>query len=148
MDDRLGVNVDVNPGGRQTKKPMRFNNFQAFVHQSGGVDGDPPPHLPDGMLQRLLGCQAVKSLARSVKKWTAGRRQDDAADFPLQPGAQTLVNRRVFAVNRQDLDGALAGGARYQLSRHHQHFLRSQPNPLAGQDRLVGGRQARHAMRR
>ena len=93
MNDGLGVNVDVNLGRRQTKKPMRLNNFQAFVHQSGGVDGNPAPHLPDGVLQGLLGGQAVKSLPWSLKKWPSGPRQDDTADFPRQPGAQTLVDR-------------------------------------------------------
>ena len=40
--------------GRHVKESARLDDLKPFVHQGGRVDGDAPPHLPGGMIQRLL----------------------------------------------------------------------------------------------
>src|SRR5439155_23646920 len=77
----------------------------------------------------------------------AGSRQDDAANLPGQATSQTLVNRRVFAVNRQDLDASLASGARNQFTRYNQHLFRGEAHLFAGPDRLVRRLEPRDTMR-
>ena len=63
MDNRFRVDDDVNLSGFDSKEPVGFDNFQPLIDQRCGVDGDSSAHPPDGMLQRLFGCDRVKVAA-------------------------------------------------------------------------------------
>ena len=53
MNNALGMNHDVDVVIIYAKQIVRFNHFQAFVHQGCGINGDFPAHGPVGMLERV-----------------------------------------------------------------------------------------------
>ena len=61
---------------RDSKQMMGFNQLEGFVGH-GTVDGDSRPHVPDGMVQSLLGCHFTKIRKRGVaERATGGGEQD------------------------------------------------------------------------
>ena len=53
VDDRLGMNDDVDLVGAHVEEPAGFNDLEALVHHGGGVDGDAVAHFPVGMSESL-----------------------------------------------------------------------------------------------
>ena len=46
---------------------MGFNQLEGLVGHGGTVDRDARPHVPDGMVQSLLGCH-VTQIRRGVSR--------------------------------------------------------------------------------
>src|SRR5579872_4614940 len=110
---------------------MGLNDFQTLVHQRRGVNGDTPAHSPYWMLQSLFRADRIELAAGSLQEGSAGSRQYDAFDLFGLPRAQALVNGAVLAVNGEDLNSLLGGGAHHQLTCRHQGFLIRQAYVLA-----------------
>jgi hypothetical protein len=81
VDDGLGMNDDVDLIGTQVEEPARFDDFEAFVHQGGGIDGDAVAHFPVGMGESLLDGDVSELRERRFAEGATGSGEDDAADF-------------------------------------------------------------------
>ncbi len=127
------------------EEPVRFDDFEAFVHQGGGIDGDALAHLPIWMRQGLFWCDARKFRERQFAKRATRGGEDQAADFGGFPAAQALVNGVVFAVDRQQRDFAALYGGHDHFAGGDQNFFVGQRDVFAELDRFVGGGQADHA---
>ena len=58
MDDTLRVDDYLDLVEGHSKQPACLDDFQALVHQGGGIDGHLGPHVPIGMLQSGLPAHA------------------------------------------------------------------------------------------
>ena len=58
--------------GRAVEQPVRFNQFQTFVHHGSGIDRDFPAHTPIRMFYGLSGRDVFESGQISIKKRAAG----------------------------------------------------------------------------
>ena len=102
VDDRFGVDDDLDLLGRQAEQPAGLDHLQGLVHQRGGIDGDLRPHAPGRVAQGLLdgdvrparpGCVPRKGppLAVSTMRSTVAGR---AALDRLEDGAVLAVDRQ------------------------------------------------------
>ena len=125
------MNDDLDLIGAHTEQPVRLDDFEALVHQSGGIDRDLAPHAPCRMHQRILRRDARQLGRRTSAERSSRRGQDEPSD--LRPGApvQALVDRVVLAVDRQNGDATAAGGLGDDAASHHEHFLVRKRDGLA-----------------
>ena len=65
-----------------------------------------------GCLRACSGVMLANSVERQLAEGPAGGRQPDGLDLGVRADAQALVDGVVLAVDGQDGDVALAGGAR------------------------------------
>ena len=130
MDDHLDLLA------RGTEKPMRFDDFETLVHHRRRIDRDLAPHAPAWMGTGLIGRHADQLTHRRGAEGTARSSQQDPAYAALFGHArvasrQTLEDRVVLAVDRQQ------GCAAFPHSRHehpageHQRLLVGEQNALA-----------------
>ncbi len=81
MDDRLGVNHDVDLVEWHGKEMMRFDQLQPLVDQRRRVHGDLPAHVPGGVLHRLLDGDMRQLFGGGCPKWPARCSNDDPANL-------------------------------------------------------------------
>lgn len=55
VDDALGVDNDIDLIDRDAEQPLGFDDFQPFVHEAGGIDGDFAAHPPSGVGEDIFG---------------------------------------------------------------------------------------------
>ncbi len=130
MNDGLGMNQYLNTIKGEREKPMGLDDLQSLVHKRCRVYGYFLSHLPDGVLESLLGRYLSQLCLCIVIKGTSGGSEQEpvrSARFPLQ----TLPDGAVFAIDRQNLSVVHAGFTDYDLAGHHQHFFAGQGNCLA-----------------
>src|ERR1051325_6086119 len=87
----------------ESKQPMSFDNFETFVHEGRGVDGNLRAHVPGRMRHRFGNGREFhfRLVLRAIRS-TRGSENDSPYFFaPYTP--QTLVQRVVLRVNRQQL---------------------------------------------
>ena len=102
VHDRLRVHDDVDLVGPQAEQPVGLDDLQAFVHQRRRINRDLAAHAPRRMLQRVGG-RHIRQLRESAPaKRSARRRQHDPLHLGRATAVQTLVDRVVLAVDRQD----------------------------------------------
>src|SRR5208337_55763 len=140
------MNKDVDLLRRETKQPVRLDDFQALIHHRGRVDSDAPTHFPDGMLQGLFGGYAIKMLPRRFQKRATGSSQYETADFRMASRPKTLMDGAMFAIHRQDLGSPLPRHSCDQLTRRDKNLLVRQPDSFSSLDRLIGRNQPRRPM--
>src|SRR6266700_642603 len=97
------------------EEPMRFDNFETFVHHGCGVDGDAIAHAPVGMRKSLFGSNTRELRQRSLAKRPAGSGENKAAHFAVRTAAQALMQRVVLAVYGKKLAPCFFGGGHYQF---------------------------------
>src|ERR1043166_1139779 len=77
----------------ESKQPMGFDNFETFVHEGRGVDGDLRAHVPGRMPHRFgNGREFHFRLVLRAKRTTRGS-ENDSTYFFAPFTAQTLVQR-------------------------------------------------------
>src|ERR1700722_11900689 len=147
MDCRLRMDDDIDFVEAHAEEPAGFNHFETLVHQCGRVDCDSVAHFPVGMGESLLGGYAAKFRNRSFSKWAAGSGKHKPLYFAILAGSQTLVDRVVLAVNREE---------GYFISLHCGHDLSpshlkdlfiGESDLLAAFDCFVCGRQTHYPHR-
>src|SRR5579864_1949474 len=139
------MNDDLYLFRRHTKEAASLYDFEPFIHQGGGVNGDTLPHLPGGVIQGLLHRNRGKLRVRCVQEWPAGSGEPDGLDLLHTPAAQALVHRIVLAIygkQRLVVPPRLRGE---QLAGGHHTFLVGQADSFSGFYCFVGGFQAGHA---
>src|SRR5437899_2630461 len=102
MHDRFRMDNDLNLGRREVEQPAGFDQLEAFVEESGGIDGDLVPHPPGWMVERLGGGCALDLLAREGAERSAAGGEDDALDLVVPAGVETLEDGGVLGIDRQD----------------------------------------------
>ncbi len=127
----------VEPDG---KKVMRLNEFEALIHHRCRIDADLGAHRPVRVRDRLRGGDACHIGGTHRAEWAAAGGQDDPAHLIDPSARQTLKDRIMLAVDRQDRGARGAGNRRHQFARRHQRFL-------IGQRNVVSGRQGGHCWR-
>src|SRR5689334_17552000 len=146
MNDRFGVDHDVDLLRGKTKKPASLDDFKALVHQRGGIYGDPAAHLPYRMLQRKFGSNGLQVPSRCLEEGSARPGQDQPSNFPMFARPQALVDRAVFAVDGKHLHAAFTRDAGNQFASHYHYLLVGQPYRLPRTDSLIYGHKTGGAM--
>ena len=116
---------------RLVEEPARLDHLEALVHHRRGVDGDLGSHPPGWMPERDLRGRAGHLGGRGRAERTAGGGQPDAADG-IPPVGETLVNRGMLAVHRNQPGAGRGRGAGHHRPGGHQRFLVGEADDLAG----------------
>ena len=103
MDDGLRVHGHVDAFRRHVEQAGRLDDFEALVHQCGGVDGDNRPHVPRRMMQRLLGSDVLHVGTFPAAERSAGGGDHKLGDFGVGSGAQGLPDGGMLGIDRVDL---------------------------------------------
>jgi len=142
MDDRLGVDDDIDLLRGNVEKPTRFDNFEALVHQSGRIHSNALSHLPCRMLQRLFRSERRKLLFGCLSKRPTRCGQNQPPYFAALSGTQTLIDGAVLAVDRYDPGTALRRCLPEQFTSENHRFFIRQRYCLARGNRAVRWRQS------
>ena len=131
MNRGLRMDHDVDLLRAHAEEPASFDNFEAFVHHSGGIDSDAISHAPVGMGKSLLGGDVCQRRQRRLSKRTARRRQDQPPHFPVCSAPQTLMHGVVFAIHGQEFAPGFSGRGHHKLARRDQDLFVRQRNRLS-----------------
>src|SRR5262245_31744145 len=96
MDDRLGMDQDLDLLRGQVEEPARFDDLEPLVHQCGGVYRDLRAHFPRRMLEGLVHAHPCQLLLWHRPEWSAGRREQDAVDIGSIVPLEALEDRAVL----------------------------------------------------
>jgi len=132
MDYGLRVHGHSNVLRRAREEPAGLYHLEALVHHRRGVDGHLGAHVPVGMAQGVGRGLCLQLVDGAGAEWTAGGREDNAADGLGSLPLQTLEDGRVLAVDGQQLGAMLAAEARNQLTGGHQCLLVGQCDAFSG----------------
>ena len=130
------MNHDVDAGTGDVEEVARFDQFQALVHQGRRIDTDLRAHVPGWMCGRLGRRRRLQGGGIAVEERTARSGQHEAADLLRASRPQRLVDRGVFAVDRQD--GRARGGRETP-----QHGPGRDHRLLVGERQVGAGRKRR-----
>src|SRR2546430_1877997 len=122
MYDALWMYHDFDVLHLDSEQPVRLDHLQSFVKQRRRIDSDFWTHIPSRVFERLLCRKIDKFVRRRFAKRSAGRRQNDSANF-RRTTIETLKNRVVFAVHRQYMNAVFTGCPHHNLARNHTKFL-------------------------
>ncbi len=76
VNDALGVDDDVDLVGGQVEEPAGFDHFESLVGHRCGVECDFGPHVPVGVVERLLEGDVFKLFEREVAEASTGGGKD------------------------------------------------------------------------
>src|SRR4030042_482408 len=99
VDDALPVKEDVDAVQGDIEQPAGLDALQPLVEEGSAVHGDLLAHLPVGVPQRLLGCDAVQLLMRRIAEGAAGGGEDDALDAVRLFAPEALPDGGVLTVD-------------------------------------------------
>ena len=150
VDDALGMDDDLDLLPRRTEEPMRLDDFEALVHHRRRIDRDLAAHAPARMGTGLLRGNAGKLAEwRGAERAARCGKQDPpyAALFRRACIArrETLKDRVVLAVDRQQRCAAFPHGRHEDAAREHQSLLVGKQNALARARRRKRRRESRSA---
>ena len=101
----------------QAEQPGGLDQFQALVHQGGGVDGDLGTHVPVGVLEGISLGLAPQLLSLHAEEGAAGGREQDLGQaLGALLVLQALEDGGVLAVHRQQLHPVLFHSLRDQMT--------------------------------
>ena len=135
MHHRLRVHDHVDPVGRHPEQPARLDDLKPLVHQRRRVHGDLPPHAPGGMVEGIGRRDIPQSFEGPVAKRSARGGQDQPFHLVGRPSVETLMDRVVLAVDRENRDPAPPGRLHDEPTGHDKHLLVGQRDRLARFDR-------------
>jgi hypothetical protein len=96
------------------------------------------------VVQGLRNRDIGKPGFRRMQEWAAGGGKPYAPDFLYLPASQALVDRVVFAIDREQRLALPAGFGSNDLSRGDQAFLIGQSDCFASANGLIGGLKSRY----
>ncbi len=120
MDDRLRVDDDLDLFEGDVEEQVRFDDFQPFVDQGRGVEGDDRAHAPRGVGERLLWGDVGELGGGAAAERSAAGGDDEAAHVVAAGGevalrqagelvggqaGEALGDRVVLGVHGHDLSG-------------------------------------------
>ena len=141
MDDRLRMDEHGEPLRRQAEQPPRLDELQSLVHHRRRVDRNLRAHRPGRMPQRLLRRRRRKLLCRPRAKRSATGREHDPLHLGGGARPQGLVDRRVLAVDRQDLGAGPGSQSHHEWPSHHERLFVGERHRLARLDGRPGAPQ-------
>jgi hypothetical protein len=133
------MNDYFNFRGGNVEQPAGFNDFEALVHQRGGIDSDTASHFPGGMIERLLDSDGVKIGFGRVQERTAGGGEPDGGDLVHASAAQALVDGIVLGIDREERLALLAGFGGDEFAGGNETFFVGEADGLAGFHSFVSG---------
>jgi hypothetical protein len=119
--DRLRVHHHLDALVRDPEEVMRLDHLEALVDERRGIDGDPPPHVPGRMCERLVGSDAPQ--VRTAPEGAAGRSQDEAISRAGGGACEQLLQRGVLGVDRKDPGAAGLRQSGHEVAADHQALL-------------------------
>ena len=121
-----------------SKQPVRFDDFEPFVHHGGGIDGDAVAHPPVGMRQSLFRSDVGELLERCLSKRATRRGEHKTPNFAMRSAAQTLVQRVVLAVHGKKFAPRLPCDGHHQLARCDENLFVRKSDGLSKLHGLIG----------
>src|SRR5437899_5366157 len=82
---------------------MRFDHFEGFVHEAGGINGDLLPHFPRRMPQRLVHRSTRYALRVPGAERSAGRGENEPGQLAGTPPGDALQDRKSTRLNSSHL---------------------------------------------
>ena len=119
------------------KEPARFDNFEAFVHHRGRINGDAVSHAPVGMRKRLFDPDVRQRGQRRLSKRTARRGQDQPPHFSACSATQALMHGVVFAIYGKKFAPGLFCRGHHQFARRDKDLFVRKRDRLSLLDRFV-----------
>src|SRR5438270_12951406 len=116
MDLGLGMYHHFHILRLEIEQPTGFYYFEAFVHKSCRINGNPPPHLPRRVIQSLLWGYPRHLSPRGFSEGPPRGRQDKPGDFIAPAGTQALVRSIMLAIYRDQLGARCAHRADHVLA--------------------------------
>ena len=104
MDDRLRMHKHLDLFRRHIKQPSCLDDFQSFIGQRGGIDGDFFPHFPVRMVKSLFHRHMLKIFSCLTPERSAGSSQQDLLCRVAVFSVQRLEDRAMFRVHRVNPD--------------------------------------------
>src|SRR5580704_12192977 len=136
MDDYFDL-IETDP-----EKPAGFDDFEAFVHHGGGVDGDALAHDPGWVFEGLLRGDVVEGGERGVAEGATGGGEPDLLHFCRRSAAHALVDGIVLGVNGEEGYVVFLCGGDDELAGSDEALFVGEADGLAGADCGVGGLEA------
>src|SRR5215470_12691344 len=100
MNNTLWMYDYVNTIIGNVKQPLRFDNFQALIHQCCTVNSNFWTHMPGWMGQSLRNGNSLQLFKCCRTERAAGRSQKQTMDIFRSLTTQTLPDSAVLTVNR------------------------------------------------
>ena len=154
MDDRLGVDHDLDVVVIQAEEVVGFDHFEPLVHQAGAIHRDLFAHAPVGMaggighggLHEIRRVPIAEGAARGGELDAAqprgGNARGEAGGVGPGRALQALEDGRVFGIGWQQARTTLGQFRQHHRASGDQGFLVGQGQILAGAHRSQGGQQA------
>ncbi len=120
VNEALRLHDDVNPVVIDIEKPMRLDNFKAFIEHGCRINRDFLPHVPRGMREAIGKRHPFQFVFRLAAEGAAGRRQNEAMNVPRVLAQKRLENGAVLAVHGQNAD------AFFRCRPHHERAARDE----------------------
>ena len=124
----------VNLFGRQIEEPARFDHLEPLVHQRRRIDRVLHAHLPGRMFERVGHGGVAHLVFRARPKRAAGRGEHDAGDPFVRLAVDTLEDRAVFAIDRQQTRTTRLRVTEQELAGRDDQFFVGHGNVDAGVD--------------
>ena len=102
MNDALRVYHDFYVVEWDSEQIVSFDDFEPFVDQGCGVDGDALAHRPGRVGERLLGRDVLQLGTAPAAERAAAGGQHELLDRPRALAVEQLVQRGVLGVDRDD----------------------------------------------
>lgn len=105
MDLAFGVDDDADFFEGDLEKDVGFEDFEGFVEQKGGFDGDFGAHLVARVGEGLVEGGVGDLFAGPAEEWAAGAGEEDLFDLALGADFEDFVDGVVFGVDGDDVFG-------------------------------------------
>src|SRR5436853_6140236 len=123
VHDRRGLQHGLDAVVRDRKEEVRLDQLEDLVRERRRVDGDLGPHAPRRMLERLLWGHRRQLVACAAAERTAGAGEHERVDLFRLATLETLEERRMLAVDRQDATAAASLRCERELARRDEALL-------------------------
>ena len=131
MYNRLRMNQHLNLFRRHAKQPLRFNDFEAFVHHRCRINGDLCAHLPIRVFECIGSRYRRHLLQRKRTERTTRSCQQNLLNRIVSFADDRLENGGMFAVHRQNRRMVLLREFANEFACYDERFLVRQSNRFA-----------------
>jgi hypothetical protein len=84
VDGGLRMNEDIDLVWANVEEPTGFDDFEAFIHHGGGIDGNAVAHAPVGVGQGLVDGNVFHFRKRRFPERATRGGEDQAADVGVE----------------------------------------------------------------